>query len=149
MIEIFPSEAIWSLGVLGAYAGFDSATVRAYKARQPRFLDLTEADAVARRPLAGFLPLLTEAGLPERAVAGWVDHIATEAIRLAATKDGSIRKSKCFDDIIDSGIAFLTAASCAVGQFHQWGDGTTALSWFRAVPSLPRDEQSDIPFSRD
>lgn len=123
VVEIFPSEAIWALGHLGAYGELDSAAVRAYKAKQPKSLALEEARAVACRPLEGFRLPLCAGGLPTETFEDWVDRIAAEAVELGRT--GSVvTKSKSFDDLIDSGIAFLTAVACALGQFHEWGNGT-------------------------
>jgi hypothetical protein len=123
IVEVFPSEAIWALGLLGAYGELGSSAVRAYKAKTPRMLPVAEAHTVARRPLEGFLLPLRDGGLPAGTARAWIDQIVGEAIDLATNSGGAIRKSKRFDDPIDSGIAFLTAAACALGQFHEWGDG--------------------------
>jgi len=124
LVEVFPSEAIWALGCLGAFGELDSATVRAYKAKTPRRLALDEAHAVARRPLEGFLTSLRAGGLPAETANAWIDQITATAVDLATrARDGQVRKSKAFDDTIDSGIAFLTAVACALREFHEWGDG--------------------------
>jgi hypothetical protein len=122
-VEVFPSEAIWALGILGAYGELDSPTVRAYKAKMPRRLALDDAYTIARRPLQGFLAPLRAAGFPVKTASAWIDQIGAEAVRLATARDGQVLKSKSFDDPIDSGIAFFTAVACALGQFHEWGDG--------------------------
>jgi hypothetical protein len=38
-------------------------------------------------------------------------------------RDGLVGKGKRFDDVIDSGAAFLTAVAFALGEAHVWGDG--------------------------
>jgi hypothetical protein len=39
-----------------------------------------------------------------------------------------VKATKSHDDVIDSGIAFLTAVSCAVDHYYEWGDGTDGTS---------------------
>lgn len=123
LVEIFPSEAVWALGISGNYR-LTSSEVRAYKAKKPYHLGIDEARVIARRPLAGFLRPLTAGGLSSEVANAWIDRIVEEAVGRASTSDGRVRKSKAFDDPIDSGIAFLTAVACAVGEFHVWGDGS-------------------------
>lgn len=124
VIEIFPSEAIWSLGLQAAYGPHDSRHVRAYKAEAPRSLGPTDAFEIARRPLLGFRPPLRTAGLDAHVLDTWIDTIARAAVDRATTRTGDVRKHKAFDDPIDSGIGFLTAVACALGAWHAWGDGT-------------------------
>jgi hypothetical protein len=124
LVEVFPSEAIWALGILGAYGDLDSPAVRAYKAKTPRKLALDDAHALARRPLRGFLAPLGAGGFPAETANAWIHQIAAKAVEFARTRDDQVRKSKSFDDPIDSGIAFLTAVACALGEYHEWGDGS-------------------------
>lgn len=124
VIEVFPSEAIWALGTLGAHDTLDSTDVRAYKAKKPRHLSIADALDIARRPLAGFVPILGAAGVAPSIVTAWIDTITRAAVERATSRAGHVRKHKAFDDPIDSGIGFLTAVACAVGAWHQWGDGT-------------------------
>ena len=120
-MEVFPSEAIWALGIQGAYGDLCSQTVRAYKAKKPRQLPVEEARVSARRPLQGFLAPLRAGGLSVEVAHAWIDQLVFAAVGPA--RDCQLHKSKAFDDTIDSGIAFLTAVSCAMGQFHEWGGG--------------------------
>jgi hypothetical protein len=124
VVEVFPSEAIWALGILGGYPGCDSRWVREYKAKKPRRLEVVAAREVARRPLGGFMLPLCTGGLGRETVGAWLDAIADAAVLCATGRDGDVRKSKAFDDEIDSGIAFLTAAAFALGESHVWGDGS-------------------------
>lgn len=123
VVEVFPSEAIWALGLLGCYGDQSSSTVRSYKRRLPRRIGVEAARSIARRPLEGFLPLLAEGGIDHEIVSRWIDQIVAESLERSRTGDGDVRQSKAFDDPIDSGIAFLTSVACAVGLFHEWGDG--------------------------
>ncbi len=125
IVEVFPSEAIWALGQLKAYNEDDSSAVRGYKAKKPRRVSIQDAQASARRPLQGFLAPLRSGGFPDEIAITWIDQIVNESVQLlSTTASGDVLKSKAFDDLIDSGIAFLTAVTCALGQFHEWGDGT-------------------------
>lgn len=128
VVEVFPSEAIWALGLQGAYGALDSASVRSYKSKEPQVLDLHDAAVAARQPLVGFLRLLESAGVPDSVLGRWTDAIVEEAARIARDASaGRVLKRKCFDDPIDSGIAFLTAVAAAVGEYHTWGDGSDGL----------------------
>ncbi len=124
VIEIFPSEAIWSLGLLGAYAGLTSQEVRAYTAKKLRELSVEAAEQEALRPLAGFVNLLQGPASTVLPARRWCEQIARHACSVAHdAATGTVRKGKGFDDPIESGIAFLTAVAFALGRFHSWGDG--------------------------
>jgi hypothetical protein len=127
VLEVFPSEAIFRLGVAGHYGALTSAQVRSYKAKKPARLAADAAHEAASRPLLGFVPVLECGGVPRAVVAQWVSTLSDYACTVAGRDDGSVRKSKGFDDPIDSGIAFLTAAAFALGQFHAWGDGSDGV----------------------
>lgn len=124
LVEVFPSEAIWALGLSGAFGDLDSQAVRAYKARRPRRLVRVDAREIAKRPLMGFVPVLQRGGVPSTTISAWIERIAATSIELSTATSEQVLKTKAFDDPIDSGIAFLTAVACAVGQFHEWGDET-------------------------
>ena len=131
VIEIFPSEAIWALGVTGCYGVSDSRTVRAYKMRKPRTLPQNEAFRMACKPLEGFRQLLSTPGagrLDSDVLDAWIEAIAANACAVSNSRqDGIIAKDKGFDDPIDSGIAFLTAVAYSVGRFHVWGNGNDGV----------------------
>ena len=123
MIEIFPSEAIWSLGLSGNFAGKDSEEVRSDKSKGS--LNIGCAMEQALGPFAGFESLFvghSSARLPLRR---WIESIAEYSCRIASGQGGGmVRKGKGFDDPIESGIAFLTGVSFITGEYHEWGDGT-------------------------
>ena len=127
VIEIFPSEAIWALGIGSCYGASDSRSVRAYKMRKPRTLPQKEAFRMACKPLEGFRQLLSTPGagrLESDVLDTWISTIAANACAVSRSRqDGIIAKDKGFDDPIDSGIAFLTAVAYSVGRFHVWGNG--------------------------
>jgi hypothetical protein len=124
VIEIFPSEAIWSLGLLNGFAGRTPVEVRSYKNKQPSCVAREAALEAALRPLLGFVECFgSQVGLRLRR---WSKQIAEYACTVAADKKkaGTVRKGKGFDDPIESGIAFLTAVSFVGGLAHTWGDGS-------------------------
>jgi hypothetical protein len=122
VIEIFPSEAIWAVGVLGHYGEASPADLRQYKQRGR----LTIADAMkqAAMPLEGFLSLLS-APTVELPLSNWVSQLATHACQTSLTRGMTthVTKGKAFDDPIESGLSFLTAVSFALGCHHLWGAG--------------------------
>jgi hypothetical protein len=125
VIEIFPSEAIWSLGVLGHFGDASPADLRLYK-RKGR---LTVADAMqqASSPLNGFSSLLAACHwISPLPVSSWIRQLATYACFTSPAKGEPthVRKSKAFDDPIESGLSFLTAVTFAFGCHHLHGDGT-------------------------
>lgn len=124
VIEIFPSEAIWSLGLQSGYPGVKPFEVRSYKNKKPSRLVREAALETALRPLLGFVECFgSQIGLPLRR---WGEQAAEYACAIAADKKdvGAVRKGKGFDDPIESGMAFLTAVSFVGGLSHTWGDGT-------------------------
>lgn len=127
LIEVFPSEAIWALGVSGYYGSASSEEVRRYKARTWKELPSETAQAHARRPLLGFSALFSDQ-LTERpataAVPRWIEQIAAHATfcALDARRD-VVRQNRRFDNLVDTGIAFLTAVAFAEGCSHVWGGG--------------------------
>lgn len=120
LIEIFPSEAVWALGIMGCYEGRDSKTIRLYKPRrgEEKAMSYDEAKHVAALPLQGFSKLL---GNIE------VNPIVTEIVNYCCDNsklnDDVVSKGKGFDDPLESGIAFFTAVSFAADNFHVWGNG--------------------------
>lgn len=124
VIEIFPSEAIWSLGLMGGFANLSPSDIRSYKTKKPSSLLREFAEKTALRPLLGFAECFeAQISLPLRR---WSEQIADYACAIATDKrdGGTVRKGKGFDDPIESGIAFLTAVSFVGGVYHAWGDGT-------------------------
>lgn len=124
LIEIFPSEAIWSLGVQGQYIGRTSSEVRAYKRSEPKRVTQREAKDQAMAALSAFVRLFDSpliSGLP---VARWAEQIADYACGVALDDGSTVSKGKGFDDPIESGIALLTGIAFLVGNFHAWGDGS-------------------------
>jgi len=122
IIEIFPSEAIWWLGLGGHYPDRTSAEVRSYKARGS--LNLAGAMDQAQAPLSGFERLFQEQSSTRLPIRDWNRRIAEHACRIASIPGGLVRKGKGFDDPIESGVAFLTAASFVAGAYHPWGNGS-------------------------
>ena len=107
VIEIFPSEAIWSMGLSGHHTDRSSEEVRCYKSKGSLYVGCAMEQALL--PLDGFERLFEgqrSARLPLRR---WIESIAEYSCRIAIGKTGSmVRKGKGFDDPIESGIAFLT-----------------------------------------
>jgi len=123
VIEIFPSEAIWSLGLSGYYTDRTSEEIRSCKSKGSLSIGCAMEQALG--PLAGFERLFEERCSTRLPLRRWKDSIAEYACRIASVQGGSmVRKGKGFDDPIESGIAFLTGASFIVGAYHSWGDGT-------------------------
>lgn len=123
VIEIFPSEAIWSLGLSGLYAGRTPEEVRSYKTKGSLNIVCTKEQALG--PFAGFERLLEEPGSTRLPLEAWIWSIVEYACRIATVQGGNIvSKGKGFDDPIESGIAFLTGVSFVTGAYHEWGDGT-------------------------
>lgn len=112
------------MGIPGCYGESIPPAVREYKAKYPRRLGSREARSIARRPLQGFVTLLAQAGVAAATVEAWIDEIVEKCVAWSSTGDGEVRKSKRFDDPIDSGIAFLTAVACSLDLWHAWGDGS-------------------------
>ena len=54
VIEIFPSEAIWSLGLQGGFPDLEPCEVRSYKKKKPSSLVREAALLSAMKPLLGF-----------------------------------------------------------------------------------------------
>jgi hypothetical protein len=124
VIEIFPSEAIWSLGLLSGFPSMKVCDVRSYKKKTPRSLVQDVALATALTPLLGFVECFgSQVVLPFRS---WCEQVAEYACAIAADtrNSGAVRKDKGFDDPIESGLAFLTAVSFVAGFSHTWGDGS-------------------------
>ncbi|NJL29828.1 MAG: hypothetical protein HC897_19025 [Thermoanaerobaculia bacterium] len=127
LIEVFPSEAIWALGLSGCYGTATSESVRLYKSRGWKELPADLAQAHAARPLLGFSALFADQ-LPENpataAVPRWVERIAAHATFCALdTQRNVVRQNRRFDNLVDTGIAFLTAVAFAQGCAHTWGEG--------------------------
>jgi hypothetical protein len=123
VIEIFPSEAIWSLGISGFYGDRTSEDVRAYKTSG----SLSPACALdqARSPLLGFGEMVERQWHARPPVRRWIEQIAEHARNIALSGGGDlVRKGKGFDDPIESGIAFFTSVAFAANRFHAWGDGS-------------------------
>jgi hypothetical protein len=128
VIEIFPSEAIWALGILGCYGSASSQAVRAYKSKTARVLSRADALDQARLPLMGFQRLLGNSGAPGlllQSAQAWVEQIAEHCCAIAAVPGNpqQVEKGKGFDDPLESGLAFFTAVCFALGELHAWGTG--------------------------
>ena len=127
VIEIFPSEAIWSLGIAGHFGAHRDECVRAYKRKGDQERLGVRCDACNGRPMTfddeSNLALSGFAGVLDGAP--WFDgacKIVTDVAcaRTAGSERRGPHKGKGFDDTIDSGIAFLTGACFALGRYHVW-----------------------------
>jgi hypothetical protein len=114
LIEIFPSASIGILGAHGFYYPSKSADVRSYK-RLRHFATLELATCIALRPLIGFQQCL---GPQTGELARKIGSRAAETVQAGA------RRSKEYVDIIDAGIAFLTACCLSVNAARWIGDGS-------------------------
>jgi hypothetical protein len=126
VIEIFPSEALWALGVNGFYEREEPSSVRMYKKlkmelrrRKKQGLKLYREEAVhfARKPLHGFVPLL-EGELNIEPAVKRISDMACEHIDTVEV----CRMDKRYDDLIDSAIAWLTALTFVHGTWHVFAD---------------------------
>jgi len=126
IIEIFPSQAIWALGILGHYHGASSQMIRAYKSKTDKIISTGVAFEIARHPLEGFSEVLCgNGGIDASIVYGWTNALAENAVACSpGRKSGEVHKGKGFDDPIDSGIAALTSVAYAIDRYHIFGDGT-------------------------
>jgi hypothetical protein len=123
VIEIFPSEAIWSLGLNGYFTDRTSEEVRCYKSKGSLSIGCAMEQAIG--PLSGFERLFQERCITRLPVRRWIENIAEYSCRIASDPSGStVRKGKGFDDPIESGIALLTGVLFLTGVYHEWGDGT-------------------------
>lgn len=121
LIECFPSEAIWSLGIRGHYGAFTAQQARAYKGQGagiprpwPQMMDLLFQN------LVGFVSGI---GVPGRLVTSWVADIARHLLRdpqLVDPQGVNMSGGKLFDDAIDSANCLFTAVAFAVGTAHVW-----------------------------
>lgn len=118
LIEIFPSASIGILGALGGYRELTCAQVRRYKQLRLEISSSRVAHEIALAPLVGFRQYLGEQ------VSEIADRIAREACRALKWGNGRSKAGKGFDDPIDAGIAFLTAACFCVGTYRRFGDGS-------------------------
>jgi hypothetical protein len=137
VIEIFPSEAIWALGLLNGFPKLIPCEVRSYKNKKPRSLLQAAAREVALRPLLGFVERFgSGVELPLRR---WSEQVADYACFISAdNRNGrTVRKGKGFDDPVESGLAFLTTMTFVGGLSHTWGDGTDGSI---VGPGLLRDD---------
>ena len=101
--------------------------MRSYKTKKPTALTQDEALEAASAPLHGFVPVLARTALGSALAERWVGTLTQHACDVAVRRDGLIGKGKRFDDVIDSGAAFLTAVAFALGQAHIWGDGSDGV----------------------
>jgi len=125
LIEIFPSEAIWSLGIQGRYANASPSKVRAYKKPKPRRISRREAKEQAMVTLSGFKELFNLPFTSRLPVQRWIEQIADHACDVSLKRgDSIVSKGKGFDDPIESGIALLTGIAFLIGVYHAWGDGS-------------------------
>ncbi|MDQ6952675.1 MAG: hypothetical protein Q9M15_04025 [Mariprofundaceae bacterium] len=118
VIEIFPSEAIWSLGIKGYYGDIDSKTIRAYKKKKPKDISYTDAHDIAKLPLSAFSTLL-----PDIDIDSAIQTIVNHCCENSKIDNDTVSKGKGFDDPLESGIAFFTALCFTKEKHHIWGSG--------------------------
>ena len=123
VIEIFPSEAIWSLGLMGGFPNLCPGEVRSYRTEPSSLLREVAVETARQAPPRIRQMLLVQLPLP---LHNWSEQVASYACDIAKDKKGDdkVRKGKGFDDPIESGIAFFTAVSFVGRAYHAWGDGT-------------------------
>jgi hypothetical protein len=113
VIEIFPAEAIWALGVGGFFGRDAPDSIRLYKCLEGSHVTLEDASEWAARPLRGFIPLL--GGVLD--VAPVINTLVNWACE-DATPERTLVLTKRYDDLVDSGIAWLTALAFVHGVSH-------------------------------
>jgi hypothetical protein len=113
LIETFPAEAIWALGVSGFFGPEAPDSIRLYKLLSGRHVTRRDAMEWAARPLRGFARLLEPKIDLSPAIEDIVDWACADA-----KQDGGLLLTKRYDDMVDSAIAWLTALAFARDEFH-------------------------------
>lgn len=136
LIECFPGEALWALGVLGHFDGYRPGEAKEYKVERwadPRLWG--EPAATGKRPwpdvlgwvyrgLYGF-GALGVLGVPPEVFRGWMADLTRHVLTddLIPVKTDPLRRprrGKPLDDLVESMNCFLTAVSFARGRAHVW-----------------------------
>jgi hypothetical protein len=113
LVEVFPAATIWALGAQGAYGRRLPGWVGEYKSAVGRGAILTRAAAaeLGFRPLNGFSEIFQNQAWRSAA-----SLVVAAAIEATAGTAASVRLGKAFDDVIDSGLSYLTAAAWIDGR---------------------------------
>jgi len=120
LVECFPSEAIWSLGIRGRYGNITPSQARAYKEGGGGWLPWPQALHLLHENLIGFIPAI---GMDGQVVAGWIGEISHRLLLDTELIDQTglqMRMCKLFDDAIDSANCMFTAVAFAKNAAHVW-----------------------------
>jgi hypothetical protein len=113
VIEVLPAEAIWALGVIGAYGDKGSETVGRYRKCERCVVSRDDATTWASWPLSGFAPILgdvCDVSASIETIAGWVSD--------TRSTNGNLKLTKRYSGLVNAGLAWLTALSFRQGRYH-------------------------------
>lgn len=115
IIETLPLEAVWALGVSGAYGELEPERVARYRKCQRCVVAQSDAKNWAKWALRGFAGPLGELSRFE----DQIETIANLAVNLRVS-NGNLRLTKRYTAIIDAAIAWFTARSFQLGNYHEF-----------------------------
>jgi hypothetical protein len=117
VIETLPLEALWALGVAGAYGELLPDRVGRYRKCERCVVSQSDAKIWVKWAISGYAPLIGDV-LDMPAIAESVAHLATD---VRAT-NGTIRLTKRYTGVVDAAITWLTACAFQYGRFHEFYD---------------------------
>ncbi len=117
LLEVYPFEAIWALGVAGYYGGNEPDWVTTYKKLERCIVSRGDAMEWARRPLRAFIPLLADV-IDVTAAIDTVAHWACES----RTSDDSFKVTRRYEVLVDAALVWLTALAFRHGKYHVFRD---------------------------
>jgi hypothetical protein len=139
LIECFPGEALWALGVLGHFGKYRPGEAKEYKVERwadPRLWG--EPTAMGKRPWPDVMGWVYRGlygfgsrevlGVAPEVFSGWMADLTGHVLAdpMVTGKPGAprralrARRGKPLDDLVDSMNCFLTAVSFARGRAHVW-----------------------------
>lgn len=121
LVECFPGEAFWSLGVLGHYADLTFDEVTAFKRSLPDsgWLAWPRIMNAVYCALSGFRPLINDKSMFDRWLADLTVALLSDSMITAP--DGNIaRGGKALDDMVESVASFFIAVCLALDRAHIW-----------------------------
>jgi hypothetical protein len=117
IIETLPLEALWALGVAGAYGELEPERVGRYRKCERCIVSQSDAKTWVKWAISGYAPLIGDV-LDMPAITEAIAHLATD---VRAT-NGTIRLTKRYTGVVDAAITWLTACAFKYGRFHEFYD---------------------------
>jgi hypothetical protein len=115
MIETLPLEAIWALGTSGAYGEVEPERVTRYRQCQRCIVAQNDAKSWVELALRGFNgPLGERSNLESQ-----IETIANWSVGLRVS-NGNLKLTKRYSGIVDAAIAWFTARSFQLGNYHEF-----------------------------